>query len=284
MKKNLAVRCISGSIYVALIVCAILFGGTWGFPALCSVFAILAVAEFGSLCRMGEARKSGILIIDTLGALILTLSPFLFFSLLPFTDPLFAMAVPFVAYILYFLARLIYQIYLSSDSHPLTCVTASLAAQLYIGLPLACASFIYLAGGEAITLTMFLMIWLNDTGAYAVGCSIGRHRLFPRISPKKSWEGFFGGVLFSVACALIVYYAFGNWRPALSLAALCGYGLIVSIFATWGDLVESMLKRAVGVKDSGSIMPGHGGILDRIDSLIFVAPVTVVYLFITLLL
>ena len=121
---------------------------------------------------------------------------------------------------------------------------------------------------------------MNDTGAYLVGCTIGRHRLFERISPKKSWEGFWGGLLFSALTALAYFYFINNEAPnfANSIVFYIGLGLVVPVFATFGDLVESMFKRSIGVKDSGNLIPGHGGILDRIDSLLFVIPAVYIYL------
>lgn len=143
---------------------------------------------------------------------------------------------------------------------------------IYVSAPIAIASMLYLTCGPAIVLAMFLMIWLNDTGAFVVGSLIGRTRLFVRLSPKKSWEGFFGGMLFSIASAFLIKYCFGTYSTDLSIMQLCIMGAVVSIAATWGDLMESMFKRAANMKDSGHILPGHGGILDRIDSLLLVAP------------
>ena len=124
------------------------------------------------------------------------------------------------------------------------------------------------------------MIWCNDTGAYVIGSKFGQHgryRLFPRISPKKSWEGFIGGIFFSVVAAVLMSLFMDNM---LSMPLMIGLGFLVSIFATWGDLAESLVKRTVGVKDSGKFMPGHGGILDRIDSLLLVIPAMLCYLMI----
>jgi phosphatidate cytidylyltransferase len=122
----------------------------------------------------------------------------------------------------------------------------------------------------------FLLIWANDTGAYLTGMSFGRHRLFERISPKKSWEGFFGGVV--LAC--IVAWLLSGWLGVVAKYHWVIISLIISVAGTYGDLVESMLKRSTGVKDSGTIMPGHGGFLDRFDSAIISFPL--VYLFISL--
>ncbi|MDE6280052.1 MAG: phosphatidate cytidylyltransferase, partial [Paramuribaculum sp.] len=115
-----------------------------------------------------------------------------------------------------------------------------------------------------------IMLWLNDTGAYCVGSLMGRHRLCERLSPKKSWEGFWGGMFFTAVGAVLLMPWYMPGTPWIFGA---GTGIIISIAATWGDLVESMLKRSQGVKDAGNILPGHGGILDRIDSLLLAAPV-----------
>ena len=122
-----------------------------------------------------------------------------------------------------------------------------------------------------IILGIFILIWTNDTFAYIVGKSIGKHKLFERISPKKTIEGFVGGVIFAVLAAYLIskYYIEGS---TTNLYIWIGFAVIVGFFGTIGDLVESKFKRIAGVKDSGKIMPGHGGILDRLDSVIFVSP------------
>lgn len=170
------------------------------------------------------------------------------------------------------------QIY-NQESSPLTNLAYSYMGQMYIALPLGLMSMYYtLNDGKALLLMMFIMIWLNDTGAFLVGSMIGKHKLFPRISPKKSWEGFVGGVVFSIIGGVIAKLYFPDYFETISMIHLCGLGLVVGIFATWGDLVESLIKRTLGVKDSGNILPGHGGILDRIDSLLLVIPASLLYL------
>lgn len=121
----------------------------------------------------------------------------------------------------------------------------------------------------------------NDTGAYLSGSLFGKHKLFPRISPKKSWEGSIGGgILVLIIAGVIGYYAnSGNNTHLLSMPEWIGLGLVVVIFGTWGDLVESLLKRTIGIKDSGNILPGHGGILDRFDSSLLAIPAATVYLY-----
>lgn len=277
--NNMLLRAISGTVYVALIVCSIIFGGAWGFPALCCLFALLATIEFGHLCSSGGKAPGAIVVADVIGALVLTASPALILNAAacPTAEAWKVGAAMLALFTAYLLVRLTMQLYIRSVS-PLTSWTASLAGQLYIALPLALASLVYLISGPGIVLTMFIMIWLNDTGAYLVGSRIGRRRLFERISPKKSWEGFFGGMAFCIIAAVVIKCCMGSYAPGMSVWALCVYAVLACVFATWGDLVESLVKRTLGVKDSGRMMPGHGGILDRIDSLLFVAPLTLCFI------
>lgn len=131
-----------------------------------------------------------------------------------------------------------------------------------------------------IIISIFILIWTNDTFAYIVGKSIGKHKLIEKISPKKTIEGFIGGIVFSVIAGILISKFYIQAKPnhqSLSLIIWTVSAVIISVFSTLGDLIESKFKRIAGVKDSGNIMPGHGGILDRLDSIIFVAPF--VYLF-----
>jgi phosphatidate cytidylyltransferase len=126
-----------------------------------------------------------------------------------------------------------------------------------------------------IVLGFFLLLWSNDTGAYLSGVTFGKNKLFERISPKKTWEGFFGGLLFAAVVAIFLSGILG----VLNTPDWVIISIIISVSGTYGDLIESMLKRSLGVKDSGSVLPGHGGFLDRFDSVIISFPL--VYLFIT---
>ena len=157
----------------------------------------------------------------------------------------------------------------SQESSPLTNIAYSYMGQMYIALPLGLMSMYYtLPDGKFLLLAMFIMIWLNDTGAFLVGSMIGKHKLFPRISPNKSWEGFIGGVVFAIASSFVFKYCFPSYFENISIFGLAGMGAVVGAFATWGDLVESLIKRTLG----------HGGILDRIDSLLLVIPASLLYL------
>lgn len=142
-------------------------------------------------------------------------------------------------------------------------------ALIYIALPLSIAIYISQINTQLI-MAIFILIWISDTMAYLVGCKFGKHRLFERISPKKSWEGAIGGFVFTVAIGAFGGYLF----PSLGFKMWqwCVIAVVVDIFGVLGDLIESMFKRSVGVKDSGNIIPGHGGLLDRLDSFIFAVP------------
>jgi phosphatidate cytidylyltransferase len=127
-----------------------------------------------------------------------------------------------------------------------------------------------------IIIGFFILLWANDTGAYLIGISVGKRRLMERISPKKSWEGFFGGLIL----AALVAWLLSGWLGVIDTYGWIIVSVIVTIAGTYGDLIESMLKRSLGVKDSGTIMPGHGGFLDRFDSVVISFPM--VYLYISL--
>jgi phosphatidate cytidylyltransferase len=135
----------------------------------------------------------------------------------------------------------------------------------------------YLDGGfnPHLPLAFLLMLWGNDTGAYLVGSKFGRTKLFERHSPKKTWEGFIGGLLITIGIAFIL----NNYFTEIALGNLIGMAVLISTFGTIGDLIESMLKRSLNVKDSGGILPGHGGLLDRFDGLLLAAPIVYAYLY-----
>ena len=157
---------------------------------------------------------------------------------------------------------------------------------MYIALPFSLLNVLaFNATSEGIVafntllpLSIFIFLWVNDSGAYCVGSLIGRHKLFPRISPGKSWEGSIGGAVFVLAAAYAISY-FLDEEQMLTMPAWLGLGLVVVVFGTWGDLVESLFKRTLGIKDSGNILPGHGGMLDRFDSSLLAIPAAVVYLY-----
>ncbi|MCM1520623.1 MAG: phosphatidate cytidylyltransferase [Lachnoclostridium sp.] len=277
--KNIILRATSGAIYVALIVGAVIAGGWWLVGLLC-LFTVLALIEFYGLVNAEDGGENPVaLVVDVAGGLVLTFG----IATLNATDlSTFSMSVLggtfLTLYLLYLIVRQIIQLY-SRETNPITNLACSFMGQMYIALPLGLLSlFATLPDGRALLLAMFIMIWLNDTGAFLVGSMIGRHPMFPRISPKKSIEGLIGGFIFTIGSAFIFKYCFGQWYQQVDILTLIFMGIVVSAFATWGDLVESLIKRTLGVKDSGKLMPGHGGILDRIDSLLLVGPATLLYL------
>lgn len=255
--KNIVTRSISGVVYIALIVGAIFAGQGW-FIVLASLFAALGVNELQNIV-LPQPKGWPLIaarIADTMAAAFLPVWGGLFFD-------------GFLIYfVVYFLIRAILALY-DKQPNPMKAVAWSALSVIYLGVSLCCMVYVYESLGKYVALTMFILIWLNDTGAYCVGSMIGKRKLFERLSPKKSWEGFTGGLLFCLLASSAAYYI--GIEKDLSLGLWLGIGAIVCVFSTWGDLFESLIKRNFGVKDSGRLIPGHGGILDRIDSLLFVA-------------
>ena len=193
----------------------------------------------------------------------------------------------FVPYLLTIVYLFISELYTKAND-PINNWAYTMFGQMYIALPLSIINVLAFrqAGNETyfyylLPLSVFIFLWTNDTGAYVCGSLFGKHKLFPRISPKKSWEGSIGGgILVLIVAGVIGYFANNSGTPhVLSIPAWVGLGLVVVFFGTWGDLVESLLKRTLGVKDSGNILPGHGGMLDRFDSSLLAIPAAVVYLY-----
>lgn len=269
--KKLLVRALTGAVYVAVIVCVLLWCGSAGFSLLVSVFALLGILEMLRMTKGILNLHASTATLDILIGLSLTSSIAL------------ASDAPSVLWIVgaetAFLVMLrgVMQLYLR-DANPVRDIALSALSIVYVAVPLTVAAFFRLFFGEWYMLLIFVMIWLNDTGAFLVGSQFGKHRLFERLSPKKSWEGFWGGFVFCLIAGWLAWALFPHAYGG-KLWEYLVLGAIVSVFSTWGDLFESMIKRAVGVKDSGNILPGHGGMLDRIDSLLFVAPAAAVFFF-----
>lgn len=260
--KKFIIRAISGIIYGVLIIASLVIDNELLFDILFGLIAVLGIHEFNHLMS-AEGRnieKS----LDAVGGLLLFLVPVIWV--------IGGYTLGIGLYLAYLVARLVVQLYLK-QGNPLTSLSASLMGQVYVALPLSILSSLFHFVGQYMVLAMFAFIWISDTGAYMVGCLIGKHRLFERISPKKSWEGFFGGLGLSIIiAALAARYIPDGFVLLSGYAQWIVFAVLVTIFSTWGDLCESLIKRTVGVKDSGKLIPGHGGILDRIDSLLLVAP------------
>lgn len=265
-------RAIFGAIYVAAIVGGIV-GGQVSLLILTLALSALAICEFLTMTSPPQADNAAswpvACALDCIGGSLICITAW--------TGTFFLPAA--VTYLLYLCVRLCLQLWLKGDN-ALRSLSLSFMSQLYIALPVAMMSVVYRISPHLLLL-LFALVWVNDTFAYLTGCTFGRHRLFERISPKKSWEGFWGGLVFTVACALAAGLLMRGSFGALSPIGVAILGLVVSIAATLGDLVESLIKRTVGVKDSGHLIPGHGGILDRIDSILLVVPISLIYLFIT---
>lgn len=170
----------------------------------------------------------------------------------------------------------IYELY-SHSKEPFANIAFMILGLFYIGIPFALVNFIAFDGADFRNMIVFgllVLTWVNDTGAYLTGSMIGKTPLFPRISPNKTWEGSIGGLI----TTMLVGYALSFLFTEIPAIQWLGLAVIVGVFGGLGDLVESMLKRSVHVKDSGSLLPGHGGLLDRFDAFIFVVPFAAAYL------
>ena len=165
----------------------------------------------------------------------------------------------------------------SAPKSPLKYISPVLISKIYISLPIFCLALMSVKYGSyepEIPMALLLLIWVNDSAAYFVGSKLGKRKLSPTISPKKTWEGFFGGLFFTMLTAGIISYVSDFWH----LKSVLILGALVASFGTMGDLIESMFKRFAKVKDSGQIMPGHGGLLDRFDGFFFMIPIVYFYL------
>ena len=272
---NLIKRVLSGVIYIALIVAAILLLDNSPVMYLL-VFPLLIVLGIGEMITMAkdDATQSWLVnIIDMLGGIGIFKAFYLHYEGTSMQSRGMWL-LPIAAYLL---LRTIVQLYRPRQNavHSLERSYFSLG---YVALPIALLNGIMSITAPRLLLGMFIFIWLYDTGAYCVGMLLGRHRLFERISPKKSWEGVIGGVALCIAGAYATHHWFNEFFQVPDLNIWVGMSAVVAVFATFGDLVESLIKRTVGVKDSGNLLPGHGGILDRIDSLLLVAPAVFIYL------
>jgi phosphatidate cytidylyltransferase len=281
-------RAISGAVYIVLLITSILFS-TESFIALFGVFLLIAAYEF---CNLVKINKVISLIISFLIYSTVILISFYKPETENYLNTFLKEKVELVINIdhlftiLLFITLLISAkciVFLFDNTQEISTISKYLYLLGYIILPfvfIVKISFGIKDYNPKIIIGLFILIWTNDTFAYIVGKSIGKHKLFERISPKKTIEGFIGGAVFAVLGGFLISKLYIRPNPDFSQKSILIWvtiALIVSIFGTIGDLIESKFKRIAGVKDSGAIMPGHGGVLDRLDSVIFVAPV--IYLF-----
>ncbi len=272
---NLIKRILSGAIYIALIVAAILLLDNSPVMYLL-VFSLLIVLGIGEMITMAkdDGHQSWLVnVIDMLGGIGVFVAFYMHYE----GQTMNSRALWLLPIATYVILRTIVQLY-RPQQNAVHSLERSFFSLGYVAFPVSLLNCIMSITAPRLLLGMFMFIWLYDTGAYCVGVLIGRHRLFERISPKKSWEGVIGGVLASVAGAYVTHRWFDEFFQVPELTTWLGLSVVVAVFATFGDLVESLIKRTVGVKDSGHILPGHGGILDRIDSLLLVAPAVLIYM------
>lgn len=283
--KNFITRTITGILFVAIMVTGICLRG----DAMILLFALitgLTLWEFTGLVNEHVADTTVNRFITTAAGVYLFLA---------FAGYCTGIVPPsaFIPYLLTLIYLFISELYLK-QKNPIQDWSYTMLSQLYIALPFSMINVLSfqadpLTGQIAyhwlLPMSVFIFLWANDTGAYCAGSLFGRHKLFPRVSPGKTWEGSIGGaIIVLIIAAVISYFAssdtsLSTLNAQLSTLKWLGLGLVVVFFGTWGDLVESLFKRTLGIKDSGNILPGHGGMLDRFDSSLMAIPAAVIYLY-----
>lgn len=287
--KNLITRTIFGVLFVVIMVGGII----WRPDSFILLFAIITGMTIWEYT--GLVNSKGIVVnrfISTVAGVYFYLAVAAW--CIGLTDG-FIVFVPYVITIIYLF---ISELYLKHKD-PIGSWAYTMLGQMYIAIPFSLINLLAFGITDSssepsynwlLPLSLFIFLWANDTGAYCVGSMLGKHRLFARISPKKSWEGSIGGAILVMLIAYAIGYTNNmtlydaDSQPALFSASLgiaewMGLGAAVVVFGTWGDLVESLFKRTLGIKDSGNVIPGHGGMLDRFDSSLMAIPAAVAYLY-----
>ena len=271
--RNLITRGVAGVVYVVIL----LFGILYNKYAFITVFGLILVLALNEFYRLIEDKTPHLIskLFNIISGTIIFISSYLFL------EEKAMLALPLAA-LIYLLSLLVSAI-LINRSDIFNTIIYSAFGQLYITLPfclLLLISYEYEMANPAyfyaFILAIFVFIWVNDTFAFLTGVTMGKNKLLERISPKKTVEGFIGGMFFTMLAGVGFSFIFTEY----TIFFWIGFALIASIFGTLGDLFESLIKRTYKVKDSGQLIPGHGGILDRIDSLLFVIPAIYVYLLI----
>lgn len=266
--KNLIIRALTGIIFVAVLISAIC-SHPLSFFILFSIIIGFTLWEFYGLVKHYEnatLERVG----NTLGGMYLFIATY-FYASGQMGGKIF---LPYLFFIMYTLIAELYR----KAPNPINNWVFTIFGQVYGAGSFSLLNFIAFSPGSAYTplfvMAIFAFVWVDDTGAYLVGSLIGKRKLFERISPKKSWEGFLGGVVLVLASSqALAWYA-----PEVSWYNWLGLSATVVLFGTWGDLIESLLKRTLGVKDSGNLLPGHGGMLDRFDSVMMAVPASYIYI------
>ncbi len=267
--SNLATRTITGIVLVVLVIAAIITDQHL-FALLFLAFTMMGLWEFYTL-----VERAGVLP-NKLAGLFAGMVLFLTNALVALNMmDIEWLLINFVCIFLIFL----FELY-RDKSNPFTNIAFTFFGLLYVAVPFSLLNYFpnpaFIPGvyHSSLLLGFFFLIWINDTGAYLVGSAIGRHRLFKRVSPRKTWEGAIGGGVLALVCAYIISFYYVH----ITLSDWMVIAFMVVVFGSYGDLFESMFKRSINAKDSGSILPGHGGILDRFDGVFMAAPFVFVYL------
>ena len=278
--SNLVLRSITGVLFVATIILCI----SWNkFSAglLFLVFSTLGTVEYYQILNKKELSnntKYG----PFVNVVVYSLLTLAFIEIIDYR---------FLFLIVPLLLILVVQELFMKDTIPYQNISSTLFGILYITLPFAALNYISfneefyskigLSGNWSLLTGFFIILWTSDSMAYLVGRKFGKHKLFPRVSPGKTWEGFIGGVVFAVIAGYIYSLVTKDVQADSTINASLHWivmSLIISVFGMLGDLSESLLKRSGGVKDSGSLLPGHGGVLDRFDGIFFSSPIILTYL------
>ena len=285
--KNLITRSITGILFVAVMVTGICLRG----DAMILLFALITGLTMWEYTGLVNEVKD-----VTVNRFISTAAGvYLFLAMAGFCADMVPSAA-FIPYLLTIIYLFVSELY-TGNKNAINDWAHTMLGQMYVALPFSCINVLAFqhnpANGTVVynwlmPMCIYIFLWLNDTGAYCSGSLFGKHKLFPRISPAKSWEGSIGGAILVLISAAFIGYAttqhglpspFGEELSTKLILQWMGLGLTVVFFGTWGDLVESLFKRTLGIKDSGNILPGHGGMLDRFDSSLMAIPAAVVYLY-----
>ncbi|MGI6242122.1 MAG: phosphatidate cytidylyltransferase [Prevotella sp.] len=280
-QKNLIVRTITGVLFVAIMVAGFLSP-----RAMVLLFALitgLSVWEYAGLVNNYADDVQINPFISIVAAV------YFFLAVAAWRTGIVGNLIVMVPYILSIIYLFIIELY-TGGKNAINDWAYTMLGQMYIALPLSLINilaFEMAPDGSGVhfdtllPLSIFIFLWVNDSGAYCSGSLFGKHKLFPRISPAKTWEGSIGGGILVLLVAGIIGYLTNNGTTGhtLNIYQWIGLGVVVCVFGTWGDLVESLFKRTLGIKDSGNILPGHGGMLDRFDSSLIAIPAAVIYLY-----